>query len=408
MLERVQRIFRLLVSGGYMESGSNSNILFIYSDRVTLSDIPWGLTEIGREVQIYDKVITLQYYVEEQYLALRNFLQGHIFSMIITHNYSVMVSDICEEMHIKYVSWVFDSPLIDLYTSSYYNKYNYIFVFDKKQFERLSLREMPRLYHMPLAVNVNRVSALQISVEDENKYSCDISFVGSLYTENAFDTCADKIPFQIRERMLDFIKKRVLKWGKDQSIFELLNHQDVEQLTKIFHIGDWIDLHPGYYLEVQLLSRKIAEIERVCILNALALNHKVTLFTDDQTQMLENVKVCGRISYETEAPKVFYLSKINLNITLRSIETGVPQRILDIMGAGGFVLSNYQEELEELFIPGEEIVMFHDMSELIYMVNYYLNHEKERVRIAMNGYLKVKKHYTYEQRLQQILDIVEK
>ncbi|HKM35322.1 MAG TPA: DUF3880 domain-containing protein [Lachnospiraceae bacterium] len=385
-----------------------SRILYLYSDRITLNDIPWGLVEIGREVEIYNQVVSLQYYVKEEYQVLYEYLRVHDFDLAIMHNFSAMVSDVCEALHMKYLSWIFDSPLVDLYTKSFYNKCNYIFVFDKKQYERLLLRGRSHLYHMPLAVNVDRMSAIQISEEDEKKYSCDISFVGNLYTQNAFNAFSSKIPVKIRAKMVEYMKMHVLKWEKDQTIFGMLDQQDVKELTEICSLGDWVDMNPGYYLEVQFLSRKMAEIERVCILNALALNQKVSLFTSDHTEMLENVTVCSEISYENDAPKVFQLSKINLNMTLRSIETGVPQRVFDIMGAGGFVISNYQEELETLFAPDVEIVLYHNVAELVEKVNYYLHHEKERIRIAMNGYLKVKKQYTYDKRLECMLEMVEK
>ena len=386
----------------------NTGILFIHSDRITLSDIPWGLLELGREVEIYEHAISLQEYVKEEYEILHQYLKENQYSIVAMHNFSPMVSDVCEALDVKYLSWVFDSPLVDLYTPSYYNKCNYIFVFDYNQYERLLQRDMSRLYYMPLAVNVNRVSTIQISREDEEQYSCDISFVGNLYTENAYDRFFTKIPVGIREKMADFMKSHVLKWEKGDTIFGMLSEQDVYELKGIFNLGDWIDINLGYYLEVQFLSRKMAQIERVCILNALALNHQVTLFSSESKEMLQNVRMCQKIPYENDAPKVYQLSKINLNITLRSIESGVPQRIFDIMGVGGFVISNYQAELETLFTPGEEIVLFHDMEELVQKVDYYLHHEKERVRIAINGYLKVKNEYTYDKRLKCMLDIVEK
>ena len=39
-------------------------------------------------------------------------------------------------------------------------------------------------------------------------------------------------------------------------------------------------------------------------------------------------------------------------------------------------------------------------------VDYYLRHEEERQRIAMNGYLKVLKDYSYEKRLAEMIAIV--
>ncbi len=113
------------------------------------------------------------------------------------------------------------------------------------------------------------------------------------------------------------------------------------------------------------------------------------------------------VDYYTDMNKIFYLSRINLNITLPSIETGLPQRILDIMGSGGFVLTNYQQEIEDYFVIGQDIEVFRDVDELLEKVSYYLSHEKERLRIAMNGYQKVRDQFSYTHQLEYILQTVE-
>ena len=53
-----------------------------------------------------------------------------------------------------------------------------------------------------------------------------------------------------------------------------------------------------------------------------------------------------------------------LNLTLRSITSGIPLRALDILGCGGFLLSNYQPELCEYFTPDVDFVYFNDMDDL--------------------------------------------
>ena len=100
-------------------------------------------------------------------------------------------------------------------------------------------------------------------------------------------------------------------------------------------------------------------------------------------------------------------SKINLNITLRSIESGMPLRALDVMGAGGFLLSNYQTELAENFVDGEELVLFESEEDLLAKVEYYLQHEKERQAIARCGWKKVCEEYSYEKRVAQIMELIQ-
>ena len=97
----------------------------------------------------------------------------------------------------------------------------------------------------------------------------------------------------------------------------------------------------------------------------------------------------GPVEYFNEMPQVFRCSRINLNITLRSILTGIPLRALDVMGAGGFLISNYQSEIPEYFVPGEDLVVYEDYEDLCTKVEYYLSHESERREIAINGCRKV-------------------
>lgn len=88
---------------------------------------------------------------------------------------------------------------------------------------------------------------------------------------------------------------------------------------------------------------------------------------------------------------------------MRAIESGIPQRIFDIMSVGGFVLTNEQEEIEELFTPGVDLVTFQSLDEMKDKIGYYLSHERERIRIAMNGYQKVRDYYSYPHQLTTIL-----
>ena len=104
-----------------------------------------------------------------------------------------------------------------------------------------------------------------------------------------------------------------------------------------------------------------------------------------------------------EMPLVFQNSKINLNMTLRSIHTGIPLRAMDIMGCGGFLLTNYQEDFLHFFEPGVDYVFYSGEEELAGLAEYYLEHEEERMEIARNGYEKVKSAHTYRKRIQTLL-----
>lgn len=381
-------------------------LLFIMSDKISTSDIVWGLLELKEEVEIYDKSITLQSYKQEEQRELTEYLQQKRYDGVIMNNFSPIVSNACEASGVKYISWIFDSPQIDLFTKEFYNNCNYFFVFDKTECERLSVRNPKHLYHMPLAGNVTRAELMKITKEEREKFSSEISFVGGLYEANVWNSVSDKLPADIREKMESWMEQKLFCWEKGEPFFGCLSKEDVDRLCKQIYMGEWVDLDKGYYLENHFLARKAAEIERVCILNLLAEQYPVDLYTGSDTSVLQNVNCHPPVDYSEEVPKIYQLSKINLNITLRSIETGIPQRIFDIMSVGGFVISNYQEELEEFFVPDKEIVLFKTPEELLEKIDYYRHHEAERRQIAQNGYKKVCQCYSYPVLLKKILSIV--
>lgn len=384
----------------------NRRALFIYWG-IEMYDIPVGLERIGVTTDIYEEEISILTYREEEKERLSAFLKKNRYDFVISHNFIRQVSDACEEQGIRYAAWIFDSPQIALYTKEAENSCNYIFVFDKMQYERMKERGIKNLFYMPLATNVDRVSLLRITQEDIEKYSSEISFVGMLYEDNHYNKTVGKFSREQKEYLDQVIVKNALHWGRNYSVFHTVSEEMSKELEELVLPWEWYEIDHPYFHELYYLVRKVTEIDRICILNGLALEHQVDIYTKSDTHNLEGVRAKGYVTYNEEAPKVYNLSRINLNMTMRSIETGVPQRVFDIMGAGGFVMSNWQEEAEELFVPDQEIVLFHDMEELIYKVNYYLKHEQERLKVALNGYRKVKELYSYEVLLRKIIACLE-
>ncbi len=143
--------------------------------------------------------------------------------------------------------------------------------------------------------------------------------------------------------------------------------------------------------------------ERYLALSLLSRHYPVDLYSTDEDKRLNHVNYCGYADYYKEMPAVFAGSRVNLNISLKTVRTGIPLRVLDIMGCQGFVLSNYQEEIAEHFVPGEECVLYESLEDMYIKADYYLKHEAERERIAAAGYEKVKRDFAFEQRLRDMM-----
>lgn len=130
----------------------------------------------------------------------------------------------------------------------------------------------------------------------------------------------------------------------------------------------------------------------------------------DVEEALQNAGIDyrGTVDYWTQKPKVFYNSRINLNVTMRNIRTGLPLRMFDIMGCEGFLLTNYQAEIASLFEQVRDLIVYESFDDCLKKAGYYLEHEDERRTIAENGYRKICAHHTYDHRIAEMLEILKR
>jgi spore maturation protein CgeB len=149
-------------------------------------------------------------------------------------------------------------------------------------------------------------------------------------------------------------------------------------------------------------------IERLSLLRLLGSRCDMHLFSskikEETKPLLKDITIHDWVSYDSGMPQVFKDSKINLNPSLRIIRSGISLRCMDILGCGGFLLSSYQLELAEYFVPDEEVVLYDSMEDAVAKTMFYLEHDDIRQAIARNGYEKVKSEFTYPKQLQTMFD----
>lgn len=332
---------------------------------------------------------------------------------IFSFDFFPLIAKTAARMQIKYISWIYDCPHRTLYSPAIKESYNYIFVFDYIQYCKLKRFKLPHLFHFPLAVNTNRMEQQLGSLSDEkefkpihNTYRDEISFVGSLYENNLYDQIC-YLPEYLKGYLDGMMQAQEKIYGYN-FIEELLDDKIIKELNRYISFGintNYLCTEREIYAD--MINAKITSRERIHLLSQLAQHEIVTLYTASDSKFIAGVKYAGTVNYQWEMPNTFRHSKINLNMTLRSIQSGIPLRALDIMGAGGFLLSNYQKELAENFIDGEELVLYGSTEELLEKAAFYLSHDEKREEIAYRGFLKVKERYSYEVRVKQMLDVVD-
>lgn len=385
-------------------------ILYVDTIEIRLLDIPRALDELGFDVYKASLHISVQDYQEMDYRKLKAAIIEFEIQCAITQDFVCSVAQACYETGIPYISWVYDAPQKELYTHYAHYPCNYIFVFDKKQREKMRKIGIENVYYMPLAVHANKIRKILEEIPDR-QYENEIAFIGQLYNSESSERILELSPKEIREEVEGILTSHYLSWDDNTGIYDELSKESVQFFGEVEN--HWIkEKYPymteQFYYETVLSGRLLAGRERVAVFNKLAERYEVKFYTSDEstTQLNEMVIVLPPVHCDDEITRVYHKSKINLNITLHCIESGASQRIFDVMAAGGFLISNYQKELVELFEPGKELVLFHNEQELLEQVEYYLSHDEEREEIARRGQEKVLKCHNYHEKLQQMIEFV--
>ncbi len=117
-------------------------------------------------------------------------------------------------------------------------------------------------------------------------------------------------------------------------------------------------------------------------------------------------KIENKIYTGFEMDKYFNLSKININIHHPHSIESVNLRTFEIPATNSFQLCDYFKEIPHLFKLNKEIVCYKNIKELKEKIDYYLEHEEERLKIAKAGQKRVLKEHTIYHRLKGILKII--
>lgn len=347
---------------------------------------------------------------------LSYYLKEGNYNAVFSVNYFTTISNICHIYGVRYISWTCDAPLVSMRNPSIYNPENTIYVFDKKEYDYFIKNGACTVEYLPLAGAPLRIASLPgqnrlvnnfitEKSNPEKKYLYNISFVGNLYDKNRYDEMVLSLPPYLCGYM-DAAIEAQLNVSGGNIINLMLTDEIMEDACRYMDLKSASDTSADIKLHfaTSVLSYKAASLMRTQILNSLGSIADVHLFTTSCTENLRKVTVHPPVRYLDEMPLVFAASKINLNITIPNIENGIPLRVFDILSAGGFLMTDYRPEIEELFDIGNDLVVYDGTDDLLNKAEYYLSNDKERELIAANGFDKLRRLHTYKHRVKKMFN----
>lgn len=376
-------------------------LLYEWETMVSTVKIIQSMEQRGWKVKKYQRKIK-DFFMDEEF-EQELCAQMEEVDAVFSFNFFPLIARCCHLRNVKYISWSFDCPLFQLFSKETLYDTNYIFVFDLEQLQECKRAGIKNIYYLPLVVNM-----ICDEMKDPIKYQCDVSFVGYLYDANMYREI-NYLPEYLRGFLEGIMSAQKLIYGADL-LDELLYEDYMNEIEKYVTLGmnkeRYIFLENKKVFTSLMLEREISCWERTDIIQRMAEHFDFHLYTNSDTSYWPQIKNYGIADYDTMLGTIYQTSKINLNITAKNIHHGVPMRVFDILGAGGFCISNYQRGLEDVFELGTDLVVYDDYDDLIYKTAYYLEHEEERREIAENGRRKVMEYHLYEHRLEEIERIV--
>lgn len=121
-----------------------------------------------------------------------------------------------------------------------------------------------------------------------------------------------------------------------------------------------------------------------------------------------------RRSYHDEAwgmqmYRILAESKISLNRHIDlSDRFANNMRLFETTGVGALLVTDWKENLHEMFDVGKEVVAYRTAQECVELIKHYLAHDEERRAVALAGQERTLRDHTYQQRMKELADIVRK
>jgi len=245
-------------------------------------------------------------------------------------------------------------------------------------------------------------------IDNKGKYRYDISFVGHLMPESIFMDSIDPENLLLERVLAAYWKRRE---RLDYRIEEdAISFADLS-VPSMKPVVDWLTAKQIYRARINGTSLYL----RGSIISDIADNFNVDVIGGDPSyinnrasmRQLEHARVHLHTPNRDHegTDRIYAESKININITSIQFDYAIVNRVLDVAAAGGFLLTDWKDELREI-TSVHELISYRSVDELKSKIDYYLTHDEERLEIAAQLHHDVKQKRTYDLATETIMGFV--
>ena len=393
-------------------------------------DILDGLRNMGTEVAIHEidpftKNTLSSKQLAEISAAIKEFEPDFILA---THDFALepngQLYDLYKKMGLSLACWFVDEPALafleDPWLTMFRSGLIKIFMIDRQYVHLAKEAGIPYVWHLPLGTNLNRFRNLDLTDVDREQYEANVVFVGRLgiiALEQAWKRILAKRPDS--PRLLAKIIDETCKLYLADHGTPILTHlrsmirsilpdptalvDEINRKNMIQDICQFIEYGTSFKLRKDLvvpLSRFGLKVYGEPEWKRYIPDHCV--FKPSTTKVRNSGLAIPY--YSEEVVKIYQASKININVTKLMLKTTVNQRVFDVPACGGFLLTDYREDLGMLFELDKGMICYRSIEELEKKVSYFLENPDERKAVSLAGQRRVRAEHGYEHHLAFIFD----
>lgn len=324
--------------------------------------------------------------------ALTEFRPDFVLSVNMTAmDREGVLARLFEDLRIPYVAWFVDNPRTILMGERLYaSAYTVALTWEKAYLPYLRELGFPLVYALPLAVD-----ATVFNAEPADSWNLPPTFVGNsmvAYAERTWEQVAAR-PGLAQAVVEAFESGRVTRANFGKGIRAILGPSKAEQLDAeaARHAEMYFFIEGTRRLRHDLV--RLLEPEGLCV-------------RGDEEWRRSFPNAGGPVNYFAELPVLYRRCEVNVNTTSIQMPNAVNQRVFDCPAAGGFLLTDAQASLRELFDVEHEIAAYASWDECRDMFRYYRSRPAARREVAQRARRRVLAEHTYVHRLQTLAAII--
>ncbi|WP_298271202.1 glycosyltransferase [Geobacter sp.] len=302
-----------------------------------------------------------------------------------------VVAGMLERLGIPLALWFVDSPEFILYGEAMPPPSAcHVFIWDRSYIPAVASRGY-RVSYLPLAADTTLAAAARVREE----FRAPISFVGNSLASGFLARLAVKFPATsetaaFAERALE----RIIACRGDQ--LRLLD----ELLSEAAPLLP--DDDARLFFRAFLLHSATSAYRARLLRSLLPLG--LTFFGDPegwQRVLGPGIRAFPDVNYFHETPAVYASAGINVNATSLQMPHTVNQRVFDVPLCNGFLLTDRQGALHELFAE-DEVAVYDTVEEAAELARYYLDRSRLRDEIVRKAKGRVLAEHTYGRRMEVV------